>query len=69
MKKQTYRTPTSEDAKKRPVCEVRNNENSEWREATLISVLIGAQCPFYVRLSSEVSDCYIYCQMIDGVVL
>lgn len=42
-----YRTPTDDDAKSRPTVRVRNNNDEEWKEATLIFVDDGGVSPHY----------------------
>lgn len=56
-------TPTDEDALRRPICEVRNNEESPWDRAILIGVTNSGKHPFVVQRHGEFSGIYRYCRI------
>ena len=66
-----WRVPTDEDARLRPKCRVRDDEDKEWQQATLFIVEDNPNddCPFYARLNDgegEVFDWWYYCEILDN---
>ena len=60
----TYRTPTDEDALRRPTVEVRDYDREEWRERTLVAVA-SSECgsPFIATSESGCATSWHQCRM------
>lgn len=62
-----WRVPTDEDAKGRPKCRVRDNEDCEWQGAMLLYVRERGEVSFSftAALPSGPTSVYRYCEILD----